>query len=241
MGGRARPPAAGRHAGHHSARPGRSRGRAVDDAERLRDPRRGPATSRSAPAASTSTACSSRTTARRPIEWDPRLAELPGRRRCRSSRSRTCRSTPTSQRLPTSSTARTRRRPHLVYLDVWQREVTHLQDPTWSRRRSASTRRRALQTVWQVQACCTDAGDVDLRDAATTTSTGWSALIRPSGARLTTATGDVPAIRTRASSRRRRLQGAREPALPRRDPPRRAGRTRRPSSGRATTPPSRRA
>ena len=81
--------------------------------------------------------------------------------------------------------------PHLVYLDVWQREVTHLEDPELVEKAVGVDTTARLQTVWQVRVlqnpgtgttCATD--DDDLPD--------WPALIRPSGARLTTSTGDLP-------------------------------------------------
>jgi hypothetical protein len=80
--------------------------------------------------------------------------------------------------------------PHLVYLDVWQREVTHLNDPALVEKAVGVDTTARLQTVWQVRVledagnitCATDDEDIP----------GWLALIRPSGARLTTSTGDVP-------------------------------------------------
>lgn len=74
---------------------------------------------------------------------------------------------------------------HLVYLDVWYREIDHLADP---RIRDlalggpdSATR---LQTVWQVRALALDDGEVgcDAEIAA------WTDLIEPSAGRLTTAT-----------------------------------------------------
>jgi hypothetical protein len=80
--------------------------------------------------------------------------------------------------------------PHLVYLDVWQREVTHLHDPDLVEKAVGVDTTARLQTVWQVRvlsagtgtSCATDDDDIP----------GWSAIIRPSGARLTTSTGDLP-------------------------------------------------
>ena len=80
--------------------------------------------------------------------------------------------------------------PHLVYLDVWQREVTHLQDPDLVEKAVGVDTTARTQTVWQVRVlqnvgnatCATDDEDVP----------GWSAIVQPSGARLTTSTGDLP-------------------------------------------------
>lgn len=80
--------------------------------------------------------------------------------------------------------------PHLVYLDVWQREVTHLHDPEMVEKAVGVDTTARTQTVWQVRVlsgignatCATPDGEVQ----------GWDEVIRPSGARLTTTTGDVP-------------------------------------------------
>jgi hypothetical protein len=81
--------------------------------------------------------------------------------------------------------------PHLVYLDVWQREVTYLEDPELVEKAVGVDTTARLQTVWQVRvlqnpgagtACATDDDDIP----------GWPALIQPSGARLTTSTGALP-------------------------------------------------
>lgn len=80
--------------------------------------------------------------------------------------------------------------PHLVYLDVWQRDITHLQEPDLVEKAVGVDTTARLQTVWQVRVlanigtatCGTPDGEVS----------GWPAVIRPSGARLTNSTGDVP-------------------------------------------------
>ena len=80
--------------------------------------------------------------------------------------------------------------PHLAYLDVWQREVTHWQYADLVEKAVGVDTTTRLQTVWQVKllsnigtaTCATPDGEV----------AGWPAVIRPSGARLTTSTGDVP-------------------------------------------------
>ena len=79
---------------------------------------------------------------------------------------------------------------HLVYLDVWDRAVTPLEQPDLVENAigvDASTR---VQTVWQVRALAEDAGgftcaspDADLP--------AWATLIAPSSGVLTTGTFDV--------------------------------------------------
>jgi hypothetical protein len=80
--------------------------------------------------------------------------------------------------------------PHLAYLDVWQREVTHLEDPSLIEVAVGVDTASRLQTVWQVRllpeagsgACTAD--DADLGQA-------WLDIIQPSGGRLTTATIEI--------------------------------------------------
>ncbi len=77
--------------------------------------------------------------------------------------------------------------PHLVYLDCWQRELTHLQAPDLIEKAVGIDTTARLQTVWQVKVlsgigtadCLTADGEVP----------GWALLTRPSGARLSTAVG----------------------------------------------------
>jgi hypothetical protein len=74
--------------------------------------------------------------------------------------------------------------PYLVYVDVWQREVTYLEDPDLVEIALGVDTTARLQTVWQVKllgpiaglSCATPDKDV----------TGWTALTTPSGARLST-------------------------------------------------------
>src|SRR5262249_14470559 len=79
---------------------------------------------------------------------------------------------------------------HLVYLDVWQRELTRWQQPDLVEKAVGVDTTARLQTVWQVKlltdiggaTCATPDGEVP----------GWAEAIRPSGALLTTTTGNVP-------------------------------------------------
>lgn len=79
--------------------------------------------------------------------------------------------------------------PHLVYLDVWQREVTHLHDADLVEKAVGVDTTARTQIAWQVRVlqnpgnvvCATDDDDIN----------GWNDITRPSGARLTTSTGDL--------------------------------------------------
>jgi hypothetical protein len=81
--------------------------------------------------------------------------------------------------------------PHLVYLDVWEREVTYLERPELIEKAVGVDTTARLQTVWQVKAlvnagadatCATPDGDIS----------GWLDVIQPSAGRLTTAAVGVP-------------------------------------------------
>lgn len=114
-------------------------------------------------------------------DWDRRLAEQT---------SATPVGYPDQPYLPNPPELPTGPGPHLVYLDVWQREVGHLQDPSLVESAVGVDSTGRLQTVWQVKVladvgdttCATD--DADLP--------GWPDTIRPSGARLSTSTGSLP-------------------------------------------------
>lgn len=75
--------------------------------------------------------------------------------------------------------------PHLAYIDVWKREVTPLKDPHLLEPAlggiDTATR---MQTVWQVRLLA----DVGADATCGSDLAAWDALIRPSAARLTTAT-----------------------------------------------------
>jgi hypothetical protein len=79
--------------------------------------------------------------------------------------------------------------PYLVLLDVWQRDVSHLQDPSLLEIAIGVDSTARLQTVWQVRAvpvaagtsCATPLDEVD----------AWADATAPSAGRLSTATGDV--------------------------------------------------
>ncbi|MGK2914184.1 MAG: DUF6519 domain-containing protein [Porticoccaceae bacterium] len=81
--------------------------------------------------------------------------------------------------------------PHLVYLDVWQREVTCLQYPDLVEKAVGIDTTARLQTVWQVKVlAAVGAANCATPDAEIP---GWTAATTPSGARLSTSTGAVAA------------------------------------------------
>ncbi|HEU0301741.1 MAG TPA: DUF6519 domain-containing protein, partial [Longimicrobium sp.] len=111
--------------------------------------------------------------------WDPRLAELRGTGDLANALQPHY---PGAPALPAGG-------PHLVYLDVWQREVTHLHDRSLVEPAVGVDTTGRLQTVWQVKvlpnvgstACATPDGAVP----------GWAAATAPSAGRLTTGTAPV--------------------------------------------------
>ncbi|MDN3556263.1 DUF6519 domain-containing protein [Halomonas maura] len=76
--------------------------------------------------------------------------------------------------------------PHLVYLDVWQRDITAVNAPDLIEPAVGVDTTGRLQTVWQVKVL-PDVGDIDCASDAADIP-GWPAATAPSGARLTTAT-----------------------------------------------------
>jgi Family of unknown function (DUF6519)/Right handed beta helix region len=75
--------------------------------------------------------------------------------------------------------------PYLVYLDVWQREVTYLQVPELIEKAVGVDTATRLQTVWQVRVL----RDVDTDVTCDTPDDGvggWLDIIRPSDGRLST-------------------------------------------------------
>jgi hypothetical protein len=116
-----------------------------------------------------------------PDTWDPRLAELAG----------TSPLAYTEQPSYVNPPALPAGGPHLVYLDVWQRDVTALQDPGLVEPAVGVDTTGRLQTVWQVKVlpevghitCATPDEDIP----------GWAETIAPSAGRLSTGTGD-PAV-----------------------------------------------
>ena len=81
---------------------------------------------------------------------------------------------------------------HLVYLDVWQREVTHLEQPELVEIAVGVETSSRVQTVWQVRALGEDAGNASCASPDDDFS-GWEGLIAPSTGRLTNGTFEPPA------------------------------------------------
>lgn len=81
---------------------------------------------------------------------------------------------------------------HLIYLDVWQREVTFLEAPDLVEKAVGVDTTARKQSVWQVKIL------PDLLDDSASCGTpdeklpGWPSVIRPSAGRLSTAVVDVP-------------------------------------------------
>lgn len=80
---------------------------------------------------------------------------------------------------------------HLVYLDVWQRDITAVEDPGLVEPAVGVDTTGRLQTVWQVKLLA----DVGSASCATSDAdiAGWLDATAPSSARLTTGTG-VPSF-----------------------------------------------
>ncbi len=75
--------------------------------------------------------------------------------------------------------------PYLVYLDVWEREVTYLQDPDLIEKALGVDTTTRLQTVWQVRVLADVGTDVTC-DTKDDLVPGWPDIIRPSDGRLST-------------------------------------------------------
>lgn len=78
---------------------------------------------------------------------------------------------------------------HLVYLDVWQREVTALEDPSLVENAVGVDTSTRLQTVWQARLLSEGVGEASACDSDLV---AWDALTAPSSGRLSSGTFDVP-------------------------------------------------
>src|SRR5262249_32875321 len=83
---------------------------------------------------------------------------------------------------------------HLVYLDVWDREVTHLEQPDLIESAVGVDATSRVQTVWQVRALAEDAGAGTTCGSPDADVPGWSAIIAPSTGVLSTGTFDVAPV-----------------------------------------------
>ncbi|MGN9809522.1 DUF6519 domain-containing protein [Micromonospora sp. BQ11] len=90
---------------------------------------------------------------------------------------------PTPQRLPTSGT-------HLAYLQVWERELTHLNTPDLIESAIGVDTSIRTQIAWQVRLLM----DVDTDVSCGSDIPRWNELTAPSSARLTTGTVDVDPV-----------------------------------------------
>ncbi|NIM95765.1 MAG: hypothetical protein GTO18_18855 [Anaerolineales bacterium] len=81
--------------------------------------------------------------------------------------------------------------PHLVYLDVWKREVTHLEDPDLVEKAVGVDTTTRLQTVWQVKIHKNIGSNVTCASPPNQIQ-NWEALTAPSDGRLTTEDVGVP-------------------------------------------------
>ena len=78
--------------------------------------------------------------------------------------------------------------PHLVYVDVWEREVTSLEDPDLIEKAVGVDTTTRLQIVWQVKVL----PNVGAGVTCDTPVRAWTDLIAPSDGRLSTAAVGVP-------------------------------------------------
>ncbi len=83
---------------------------------------------------------------------------------------------------------------HLVYLDVWDREVTHLEQPDLVESAVNVETSSRLQTVWQVRVLDDDAGTGTTCATPDEDVPGWPAVIAPSTGVLTTGTFEVAPV-----------------------------------------------
>jgi hypothetical protein len=80
---------------------------------------------------------------------------------------------------------------HLVYIDVWEREVTYIERPDLVEVAVGVETSSRKQTVWQVRVLDPDAGTATCASPDGEVN-GWASLIASSTGRLTTGTFDVP-------------------------------------------------
>ncbi|HUI06052.1 MAG TPA: DUF6519 domain-containing protein [Verrucomicrobiae bacterium] len=111
-----------------------------------------------------------------PLEFDPVLAEQRG----------TLPLPFNEQPYQPQASAPARGGPHLVYLDVWQREVTYLEQPELFEKAVGVDTTTRLQTVWQVRVL-NNVGNIACDTPDAQVPNGWPDIIRPSAGRLSTA------------------------------------------------------
>lgn len=129
------------------------------------------------------------------LKWDPRLEELSGTARLSGADIDAAPTGPAgttpydAQPYYPTPPALPDGEPYLVYVDVWQRDVTYLQDRELVDVAVGVDTTARRQTVWQVKFL----DGVGAIDAATADVDipGWLEAVHPSSARLSTATGDL--------------------------------------------------
>ena len=122
------------------------------------------------------------------VQWDPALAELSGAPLYSTSASAT---DFTQQPYLPGATVPTTNGPFLAYLDVWQRDVTYLEDTSLVDTAVGVDTTGRVQTVWQVKLL--DASNVAGGISCSTPPSSfpaWEALLQPPAAQLST--GVVP-------------------------------------------------
>jgi len=116
------------------------------------------------------------------LQWDAELAERYGKDAIPYTKQPYL---PNAPALPTSGG------PNLVYLDVWQREVTRFEDGDIVEPALGVDTTTRLQTVWQVK-LLTNVGAGVVCATPLDQIGAWKTQTAPSAGRLTTKTGDVP-------------------------------------------------
>lgn len=122
-----------------------------------------------------------------PYDWNPQLAERSGTASVDFNNQPYRRAYPSEvfdrDVLPSGG-------PHLVYVDVWQRDVGALQQPDLIESAIGVDTTGRRQTVWQVKVLA-DVGNIS-RDTLDEDIPGWREATEPSAGRLTTAIGATP-------------------------------------------------
>lgn len=82
--------------------------------------------------------------------------------------------------------------PHLAYLEVWQREVTHLQRPDLVEKAISVDTTTRVQTVWQVRLLENVTGSITCTSPDADLTAAWKSIISPSAGRLSSRAIGVP-------------------------------------------------
>ncbi|HEX8162197.1 MAG TPA: DUF6519 domain-containing protein [Pyrinomonadaceae bacterium] len=123
---------------------------------------------------------------RAPLEFDPVLGEVRGTLGLTYQEQPYYVRAPRLPALPAGG-------PHLVYADVWEREVTALEEPDLIEKAVGVDTATRRQTVWQVKVHQNSTGGAISCSTPDASIPGWLDVIKPSAARLTTAAVGAPA------------------------------------------------